>query len=105
MKTSASERAFFSPRIFISLGMCLAGIVAANGSRDTGIGFQALSQNTSGVDNTAIGVGALFSNTTGYDNTANGSSALQSNINGFFNTANGNQARFSAIELVTTTPP
>jgi hypothetical protein len=43
---------------------------------NTGVGFNALAQNTTGFNNTAIGDGALSSNTTGDWNTAMGQGAL-----------------------------
>jgi hypothetical protein len=56
---------------------------------DTGVGVQALSSNTEGIDNTAVGSSALYSNTTGVYNTASGSGALNDNTTGSYNTAGG----------------
>ncbi len=61
-------------------------------NRNMGIGFQALSNNTTGNSNTANGYNALRSNTTGGFNIANGVSALFSNTTGSSNTANGREA-------------
>jgi len=85
------------------------------GANNTAIGFEALSNDTTGVQNTAIGASALFSNTIGsfntalgyaalsnlilgVDNTAIGGSALTSITNGSQNTAVGYQALFSNIK-------
>jgi hypothetical protein len=55
----------------------------------TAIGSSVLSSNTTGNDNTAIGGNALSSNTTGNDNVAIGTSAMVNNISGSFNVALG----------------
>src|SRR5262245_40627315 len=57
------------------------------GFNNTGFGFAALQDNTTGLNNTATGSFALFINTTGLDNTATGSRALYSNTTGSYNTA------------------
>ena len=59
------------------------------------MGFEALSQNTSGSHNTANGSHALFSNTTGHFNTANSETALYLNTTGDDNTADGAGALYS----------
>lgn len=59
------------------------------GTANTGLGFEALFNDTNGKSNTATGSQALFSNTTGNDNTATGRRALASNTTGYNNTANG----------------
>ena len=64
-------------------------------NRNVGVGYQALSSNTTGYENTANGYRALSSNTTGFDNTANGYLALYRNTTGSENTANGNHALFT----------
>jgi len=56
---------------------------------NTGIGYAALSNNTSGRDNTAIGNAALAANTIGFQNTAVGDVALAANIESNANTAMG----------------
>lgn len=58
----------------------------------TGVGFRALSSNTTGNDNTAMGREALSMNTTGSANTATGKDALFSNTTGSLNVATGYQA-------------
>jgi hypothetical protein len=63
-------------------------------NRTTGIGLTAigssvLANNTTGGDNTAIGGNALSNNTTGNDNVAIGTSAMLNNISGSFNVALG----------------
>lgn len=79
---------------------------SSTGVKNTGIGYQALTANTSGSfntatgaaalrantkgeHNTALGLAALIVNTEGYSNTATGSGALIANTKGYANTANG----------------
>ena len=74
-----------------------AGVNAGNltmtgDGRNTGIGIDSLSSNTTGSFNMAAGRGALNSNTTGIDNTAAGAFALGSNTTGSANTATGRNA-------------
>jgi hypothetical protein len=64
-----------------------------NGDYNTAAGLRALFGNTTGNFNTAIGAGALFTNT-GDQNTATGSGALLRNTTGRLNTANGEAALF-----------
>jgi hypothetical protein len=64
----------------------------AGGTANSGFGFQALNQNTTGDGNTATGFSALTTNTTGDFNTANGDNALFANTTGDFNTASGASA-------------
>jgi hypothetical protein len=83
-----------------------------SGIDNTGLGFQALSHNTTGNfntaegfrslfynniggNNTAVGVQALFSNTRGNNNTALGVNTLYRNTIGAQNTAAGVQALFN----------
>jgi hypothetical protein len=70
-----------------------AGIGAGNlmltGGSNTGIGADALHNNTTGTANTATGEDALHSSTTGYYNTAIGFDALGANTTGYQNTASG----------------
>jgi hypothetical protein len=67
------------------------GALANNtsGSFNTANGYQALSANTNGGLNTAVGYQALSANASGNDNTANGTFALAANVTGNNNTANG----------------
>lgn len=65
-----------------------AGNINAS-TANTGIGFNALNQNTNGSDNTATGQYALTSNTGGTGNTATGSWVLSYNSVGSFNSAYG----------------
>ncbi|MEM5565199.1 hypothetical protein WNY78_08785 [Psychroserpens sp. AS72] len=67
------------------------------GYRNTATGSEALLNNTSGYRNTAAGNGALLSNTSGYRNTAAGNGALIINTDGFLNTAIGSNALISNI--------
>ena len=70
-----------------------AGNLTMSGSGgNTGVGYQALQNNTNGYYNTACGDDALYANTTGFDNTAFGRNALYANTVGYFNTACGNNA-------------
>jgi hypothetical protein len=67
-----------------------AGNLTMSGSgNNTGVGFQALQNNTSGAFNTAIGVNVLMKNTSGNANTADGLGALFSNTSGSYNSAIG----------------
>jgi Chaperone of endosialidase len=84
--------------------------LAANGVRNTAVGFDALLSNTGGGANTAVGAAALErntannntacgsfalnANTTGGGNTATGIDALMFNIDGSTNTANGASTLF-----------
>lgn len=64
----------------------------STGARNTALGDNALSSNTSGFDNTAVGFDACRFTTTGFLNTAVGSFALYANTSGSLNTAIGNGA-------------
>jgi len=66
-------------------------MMTGNG-KNTGLGAQALSSNTTGSFNTAVGQDALKVNTIGNRNIAIGGDALESNATGDFNTAVGNNA-------------
>ena len=70
--------------------VCQEGCDLSNGN--TFLGDDALTSNTTGVNNSAIGSVALFSNTTGFDNTAVGDQALTGNTTGYLNTATGSYA-------------
>lgn len=86
-----------------------AGTIASNGqtflgyqaginntaSSNTGIGSQALFNNTTGNYNVSIGVASLRSNTTGASNTACGVNSLYSNNAGGLNTASGYYSLYS----------
>jgi hypothetical protein len=72
------------------------------GANNTGIGYRALYTNnwtsgTNGSQNTAVGREALYFNTTGYNNTAMGYLTLYQNTTGYFNTGLGNAALASNI--------
>ena len=82
-----------------------AGVNAGNltmtgDGRNTGIGIDSLSSNTTGSFNMAAGRGALNSNTTGIDNTAAGAFALGSNTTGSANTATGRNALRDCHEII-----
>jgi trimeric autotransporter adhesin len=63
-----------------------------SGSFNTAIGYQALAANTNGDVNTAVGYRALAANASGINNTANGGFALAANVTGNNNTASGYNA-------------
>jgi hypothetical protein len=65
------------------------------GADNVGIGFAALTTNTTGIENTAIGTSALYFNTTGSFNTASGRQALHLNTTGGYNTASGSDALYN----------
>ncbi|EQD72619.1 hemagluttinin family protein, partial [mine drainage metagenome] len=79
--------------IGVQAGNSNTGTTAQKGA-NTGVGFQALLGNTTGINNTTVGLQALFSNTTGSYNTAVGLQALLSNTTGNNNTAVGLQALY-----------
>lgn len=62
---------------------------------NTGLGYNILAANTTGVSNTATGSDALKSNTIGSYNTANGHFALSLNTAGSINTALGTSALYN----------
>ncbi|MFI5172318.1 MAG: tail fiber domain-containing protein [Chitinophagales bacterium] len=79
-------------------GSTFFGAAAGNSnttSLNTGIGKQALFNNTSGYENVAVGEYALFANNGGFKNTAIGIYSLTSNTSGFNNTASGYQSLYS----------
>lgn len=61
-------------------------------SFNVGIGYSALTANTTGFQNIAIGQNAMSANTTGGQNVAVGSMALAANTTGSYNTAVGENA-------------
>jgi len=65
-----------------------------NASSNTGIGWQALMNNTTGIQNTAVGESSLTSNITGGHNTAVGEDTLNNNSTGDGNTAIGESALY-----------
>ena len=62
---------------------------------NTAVGYQAVSNNTTGTDNTGIGRGAIYFNSIGIQNTAVGYRALYSTNGGSSNTAVGHSALLS----------
>lgn len=74
-------------------GLTAVGFDALKLSTEVGtaVGYRALSNNTTGIDNVAVGTDALFSNSTGTGNTAVGAAALFSNT-GSSNTGVGVRA-------------
>jgi hypothetical protein len=76
-----------------------AGVCASRGGgnilSNTGMGYQALTSNTSGYQNTAFGFQALRNNTTGRQNTAVGYKALRNETTGVCNTAIGAFAAYN----------
>ena len=69
-----------------------AGNLTMSGFQNTGVGENALINNTTGKNNMASGAFALPNNTTGDNNTASGAGALFLNEGGENNTAVGEQA-------------
>jgi hypothetical protein len=67
-----------------------------NGLYNTGVGYYALTNNTTGQYNTATGDFALTANTLGPFNTATGYAALYSNTTSSANTATGYAALYSS---------
>ncbi|HEX4961868.1 MAG TPA: tail fiber domain-containing protein [Thermoanaerobaculia bacterium] len=74
------------------LGVGAGNPGGSTGIRNTALGDNALSSNTSGFFNTAVGFDACRSNTSGFLNTALGVAALDLNTSGSLNTALGNGA-------------
>gem|GEM_PF-1202143 len=70
----------------------MSGIEVYESSRNTGIGYTALTSLGSGYNNTAVGFEALKANTSGYANTSFGAYALDNNTTGVRNTAVGHSA-------------
>ncbi|HLF65039.1 MAG TPA: tail fiber domain-containing protein [Saprospiraceae bacterium] len=62
------------------------------GDGNTALGYEALKSNISGGQNVALGASALKMNESGYSNTAMGVDALRGNVGGFENTAVGREA-------------
>ena len=76
-----------------ALGYQVMGI--NTGANNTGVGYQALGNNTSGASNTGIGHSALNQNTTASNNTAVGYQAGYSNTTGTESVAIGKAALYS----------
>lgn len=72
-------------------------IDTSSGSSNTAIGYEAMAGNFTGSGNTATGSEALATNTTGVDNTASGVDALLSNTTGAYNTALGASALINNV--------
>ncbi len=73
-----------------------AGNTTMTGSRNTGLGYQNLLNNTSGSYNVVSGYVSMSQNTSGSSNVANGYAVLSNNSGGSYNTAEGYRAlRFS----------
>ena len=79
-----------SAQVYLGTGAGNPGV--STGARNTALGDNALSSNTTGFDNTAVGYNACRSTTSGFLNTALGSFALDANTTGSLNTAIGNGA-------------
>ncbi|MDB9899847.1 hypothetical protein OAC85_02850 [Flavobacteriaceae bacterium] len=71
------------------LGVSTLNNTTAVAINNTGTGYLALSENTTGNDNSAFGANALAENLTGSRNVALGSFALEKNTTGFENVALG----------------
>ena len=77
------------PYVFGNTCLGLYCLNMNEGSANTAVGNQALSQNVNGAANTAIGGGSMNYNTDGYENTAIGYASLQVNSIGNNNTVVG----------------
>lgn len=69
-----------------------SGSANTTGENNTAMGYQSLNKNTTGASNTALGHSALFNNSTASFNTACGYRALYSDNTGSNNTAIGSRA-------------
>jgi hypothetical protein len=78
-----------------ALGYQTLDDASLSGIYNVGVGYQALTANTTGTDNVAIGPYALQNNTTGNDNIAVGRNALYSNTTGLNTVAIGRNALYS----------
>jgi trimeric autotransporter adhesin len=87
--TAAGELAMPTATNNVGIGFSALKVVNAQGSYNTAIGADALSQTTSGSENTVIGNSAMLDNTLGSFNTAIGNDALRSNTTGDYNVAIG----------------
>ena len=76
----------------VFIGTNTGSVDDGSSNRNVGVGYSALSSNTSGYNNTASGFQALRDNTEGYENTANGYESLRNNTLGYYNTASGFQS-------------
>jgi hypothetical protein len=75
-----------------NLTMGATATLADEASINTGVGYGALTVNTSGHHNVALGAYSMITNTTGYGNTAVGTSSLYYNTTGYSNAACGFKA-------------
>lgn len=80
----------------LSVGLGINALANDDGTdnRNTAVGYEALTTNTTGGFNSAFGYKSLFNNINGEYNTASGYAALYSNTTGDSNTANGSSALF-----------
>ena len=62
----------------------------SSGTTNTAVGYETLNSNTSGSNNVAVGSYSLTSNTIGYDNVSVGINSLFWNTTGYYNTVLGN---------------
>jgi hypothetical protein len=74
------------------MGINAGNFTTSGTGNNTGIGTNALTANTTGIQNTAVGTNALNANTIGTDNVAIGSAALTASITASFNSAVGSGA-------------
>ncbi len=93
---AAWMRASSSQKYSIAMGyQALAATPTGNPTKNTALGFYALSANTSGTQNTSIGANTLQQNTTGSYNTAAGVLSQYANTTGSYNTSYGYASLFS----------
>lgn len=64
------------------------------GDNNVAVGYNSLTDNTTGYQNIAVGVQSLRENTTGYDNVGVGQDALRNNTTGYQNIALGRNVMF-----------
>lgn len=96
-KVNNVRAGFISPTSSnVALGYRALISITNSNANNTGIGYEALYLNSTGLFNTAIGGYALRYNK-GASNTATGSSALEFNNDGNYNTASGSSALYSNL--------
>lgn len=74
-----------------SINNITVGLGSGSVATNTALGPQALSANTTGLQNSAVGSSALVSNSAGNYNSAVGHNALRQNMTGHFNSAFGRE--------------
>ena len=75
-----------------AIGVNVLNSGSLTGVQNVGVGYQALTNNTSASNNTAVGVVALSANSTGGSNSAQGYNSLSANTTGSTNSAFGSNS-------------